>query len=151
VAVTVAILEDNADRIDEMQACLSEALPDVLSVFFENAFEMIAWLKEHLGEVVLISLDHDLPLLDGEGRPSDCGDGRMVADFLASRPPTCPVIVHSSNAYCAPGMCYALEEAHWLLARVVPYEEHAWVRSAWKPQIDKWVKDGWITPSSGND
>jgi hypothetical protein len=147
VAGIVAILEDNAGRIAEMRRCLAETLPGVSIVFFENAFEMIDWLKVHLGDVVLVSLDHDLPLMDAEGRPSECGDGRMVADFLASRPPTCPLIVHSSNAYCASGMCFALGEAGWPVARVVPYEEHAWVRDGWKSQILKWLADGWITPS----
>ena len=140
----VAILEDNGGRIAQMQACLAEALPGIPSVFFANAREMISWLQQHLGEVLLISLDHDLPLLDANRRPIDSGDGRMVADFLASKPPTCPVIVHSSNTECAPGMSFALKEKKWPTVRIVPYEDQAWIRDAWKPQILRWVQDGWI-------
>ena len=146
MAGLVAILEDNAGRIAEMQACLAEALPGVPSVFFENAFEMISWLEQHLDEVLLISLDHDLPLLDAIVNQIDCGDGRMVADFLASMLPTCPVIVHSSNADCAPGMYFTLKEKGWPTVRIVPHEDQAWVREAWKPQLLRWVRDGWIVP-----
>jgi len=142
----VAILEDNPVRIAEMRACLAEALPAASGIVFENAFEMIEWLNDHLGEVMLISLDHDLPLPGVDGRTIACGGGRMVADFLASRAPTCPVIVHSSNDYCAPGMFFALEEAGWPTARVVPYEGHQWVRGVWKPQVVKYLRDGWIAP-----
>ena len=144
MAGIVAILEDSAGRIAEMRACLTEALPGCGSIFFDNAFEMMAWLKEHMGEVALISLDHDLPLTDAQGKLIDCGDGRMVADFLATLPPTCPVIVHSSNAWCAPGMYFALEGNGWPTARVVPYEDDRWVREAWKPLLVKWVAEGWI-------
>src|SRR6185437_154259 len=140
----IAILEDNADRMDEMRACLAEVLPGVPVVFFENAMEMISWLEQHLGEVVLISLDHDLPFLDGSGRPIDCGDGRMVADFLAATPPTCPVIVHSSNNNCAPGMFFALEESGWPVTRVVPYEDHTWVRGAWLPHLQQLKRSEWL-------
>ena len=142
----MAILEDNAGRIAQMQACLAEALPGVPSVFFENALEMISWLQQHLGEVLLISLDHDLPMLDANGQPTDRGDGRMVADFLASTLPTCPVIVHSSNAECAPGMYFTLKENKRPTVRIVPYEDQVWVRDAWKPQLLRWIREGWIVP-----
>ena len=144
MAGIVAILEDSAGRIAEMHACLTEALPTFRTIFFENAFEMIAWLKGHLGEVALISLDHDLPLTDRMGKLIECGDGRIVADFLASLPPTCPVIVHSSNGYCAPGMFFTLKEKGWPTARIVPYEDDKWVREAWRPLLVKWVAEGWI-------
>jgi hypothetical protein len=144
VSVVVAILEDDMGRIAEMQACLAEALPTIQGIFFKNAFEMIGWLEQHLGEVVLISLDHDLPLLDAEGKSINCGDGRMVADFLTSLPPTCPVIVHSSNDYCAPGMFFTLRDAGWPTVRIVPYEIHTWIRGAWKEQLLQFVQEGWI-------
>src|SRR5258708_32047364 len=99
VSELIAILEDNPDRIAAMRMCMAEALPGVEVVFFENAQEMIVWLGEHLGNVVLISLDHDLPLRNDESKTIDCGTGRQVADYLASLLPTCPVIVHSSNDF----------------------------------------------------
>src|SRR5256885_15001425 len=104
VPEVVVILEDDPARIAAMRACLTEVLPGTEIVVFEQAQAMIAWLGCNLAQVALISLDHDLPLLDQSGRAIDCGTGRQVADYLASLPPTCPVIVHSSNSFCAPGM-----------------------------------------------
>ena len=144
MASIVAILEDDAGRINEMRACLPAVLPGADVVFFENAQEMIDWLPGHLGEVVLISLDHDLPLRDGEGRSVDCGTGREVADFLASLPPTCPVIIHSSNEFCAPGMVFALKDAGWPHSRVRPLDELDWVRRDWADRIARYVRDGWV-------
>ena len=144
MALQVAILEDNVARVAEMRACLDEVLPGVPVVFFENATEMIAWLERHLREVVLISLDHDLPFFDPSGKPIDCGDGRMVAEFLAALSPTCPVIVHSSNNNCAPGMFFSLEESGWPVTRVVPYDDLTWVPAAWRPQIQQLKRSGWI-------
>jgi len=144
MAAVVAILEDDANRIREMRACLEEVLPGARNVFFEVAGEMIEWLGAHLGEVALISLDHDLPLRDGEGRRVDCGSGREVADFLASMPPTCPVIVHSSNNYCAPGMYFALKEGGWPVSRVCPMDDLAWVRRDWAARVMRYVREGWL-------
>src|SRR5438045_2600017 len=109
MALRIAILEDSPQRIEAMRQCLSQNLPQVPQVhFFESAYLMIDWLGEYLSEVVLISLDHDLPLRDAIGDSANFGSGRQVADYLASLPPTCPVIVHSSNQNFAPGMVFAL-------------------------------------------
>src|SRR5687768_466814 len=99
---SVAILEDDAARVLAMRSCLAELLPSVQVVVFDHAERMVEWLDSHLGEVVLISLDHDLPVRRLGDTMEDCGTGRRVADFLASLQPTCPIIVHSSNNDCAP-------------------------------------------------
>lgn len=134
----VAILEDNAERLEEMRACLAKVLPGLEQVYFDNAFLMIEWLKAHLAQVVLISLDHDLPT------DPDCGTGRDVADFLAGLPPTCPVIVHTSNEYFAPGMMQVLGEAQWPTARVYPHNDHNWIRCDWADQIRQFTGSAWI-------
>jgi len=141
----VAILEDDPNRITAMQTCLAEVLPGVDVVVFEDAQEMIAWLGQNLGDVTLISLDHDLPLRDREGKSIDCGTGRQVADYLASVPPTCPVIVHSSNNFFAPGMFFALGDAGWPCSRVYPCDDTAWVANAWAEQVRQYLRNGWIT------
>jgi hypothetical protein len=133
----IAILEDNADRIAEMRACLSERIPAMEVIFFEDAGKMIVWLRENLGDVRLISLDHDLPLIETDGRLVDSGTGRQVADFLAKLPATCPVIVHSSNDQLAPGMCFALKDAGWPQRRVYPCDDLAWIRRAWMRHVRK--------------
>ena len=144
MTVSVAILEDDSLRIAAMRTCVAEVLPGIEAVFFENAAEMIAWLGERLGHVVLISLDHDLPLRPRDGVVIDCGTGRQVADFLASMPPTCPVIVHSSNDLCAPGMFFALKDAGWPCRRVYPCGDLAWVAASWGKEIQRLLRGGWI-------
>jgi hypothetical protein len=145
VSALVAILEDNADRVREMKTCLGELLPMAMAVFFDNAHEILAWLPQNLANAILISLDHDLPLRESQGEFIDCGNGRMVADFLAFRPPTCPIIVHSSNEICGSGMFFALKEAGWPVFRVYPFEGQAWIREAWQAQLVQLIRGGWIT------
>ena len=141
----VAILEDDHARVAEMRVCLAEILPAHEPVLFDDAAAMIAWLRDHLGEVVLISLDHDLPITRGpDGRVVDRGDGRMVADFLATQAPTCPVIVHTSNHYAGPGVTRALSDAGWQHCRVCPRDDVQWVRGAWLPALRDYAQRGWI-------
>lgn len=143
-----AILEDDSGRIKQMRSCAVETLPRLPLVFFDNAFEMIAWLETHLHEVALISLDHDLPLRIPDGQSVDCGNGRMVADYLARFDPTCPVIVHSSNADCAAGMFFALERAGWPTKRIVPFDDLDWIATDWKRELLRLSQTGWLTPGS---
>lgn len=141
----VIILEDNAQRIAAMTAVLRELIPAARPVFFENARKMLAWLAEHLGEADLISLDHDLPFRrDEENRLIDCGTGREVADYLATLPPTCPVIVHSSNVECAAGMEFVLREAGWPCRRVHPRDDLAWIGDQWAEALRDYIRAGWL-------
>jgi hypothetical protein len=124
----VAILEDDAGRREAMAA----HLPAGVEVhWFDRADRMIAWLKEHLERCALISLDHDLIGPPGD----DPGDGRQVADHLATRPPSARVIVHTSNPLAAPGMMWELEHAGWTVERVVPFSDLEWVERAWAPAL----------------
>ena len=43
----------------------------------------------------------------------DPGVGRDVVEYLVTQPPTCPVIVHTSNYLARDGMVFALEFANW--------------------------------------
>ena len=143
----VVVLEDDPGRVAEMRRCIGELLPGTQGIFFGNAQAMIAWLSDHLGEVVLISLDHDLPLRITPAGMTDCGTGRQVADYLTGLPPTCPVVVHTSNEYFAPGMLSALKNGGWPHCRVYPCDGHEWVRKDWANQIREYVRDGWLRPS----
>ena len=99
--------------------------------------------------MVLVSLDHDLPLRQTRGGVVvDAGTGRMVADHLAGLPPTCPVIVHTSNENFAPGMTRVLRDAGWPHRRVYPCDEHRWVRTAWADEIRRLIRDGWVFSST---
>jgi CheY-like chemotaxis protein len=140
----IAILEDDPARVSLMRACLNELIPKSPVMIFEDASVMIEWLAEHQAEVVLISLDHDLPVRRVEGQVIDCGTGREVVDFLATLEPTCPVIVHSSNVVCGDGMMFALKDAGWMQSRVYPRDDLDWVREAWVEEVRRYKRDGWI-------
>jgi hypothetical protein len=142
---TISILEDSEARIAAMRSCLSELIPASSPIFItDNAHTMLVWLREHLQESALISLDHDPPL-SSDQYSTDHGDGRMVADYLATLAPTCPVIVHSSNDICASGMFYALQSAGWPVSRVIPYDGESWIRQSWAEQIQKNIRTDWLT------
>jgi len=149
MSLFVAILEDCPERVTEMRACLAELLPSHQPVFFEDAGEMVAWLAVQLGEVALISLDHDLPLpTEVDDRRCDPGTGRMVADYLAGRPPVSPLIVHSSNDHFAHGMLQVLLEKEWPCRRVYPFDEHRWIRASWAAEVRRLISSGWIQSTS---
>lgn len=134
--MTIVILEDDSARITAMTTVVRELLPTIRHIFFEDAIRMLAWLAEHLGEADLISLDHDLPIRrDEENQLIDCGTGRQVADYLAGLPPTCPVLVHSSNAPCAAGMEFVLREAGWPCRLVHPRDHLTWIGQEWAEAV----------------
>lgn len=142
----VAILEDNPERIRELTACLRDEFPDLKTVVFDNAPDMIDWLAEHPDELRLVCLDHDLgPNRLRDGREFDPGTGRDVADYLAGCPRVCPVLIHTTNSLAAPGMEMVLDDAGWLHSRVMPYNDLEWVREMW---IEKAVELLTRTPKS---
>jgi len=120
-----------------MRRCVAAQAPECVVECFDRADAMIAWLEANLAEVALISLDHDLPSRpDGQ----DAGTGRIVADWLATRVPCCPVIVHSSNENFAPGMMRVLRDAGWSHLRVYPHDDCAWIGTAWRDALARHVR-----------
>ncbi|MEK6238226.1 MAG: hypothetical protein N2C14_26220 [Planctomycetales bacterium] len=138
--MTIAILEDDQRRIDKMVRLLKRNYSTRPVELFNMASEMIAWLETHLAEAALISLDHDLELDSyRDGKWIDPGDGRDVANYLASRSPCCPVIVHSVNWMFAPSMVDALQESGWTHTRVSPYDDLKWIKEAWLPEVHRFL------------
>ena len=127
----IAILEDNEARTQAMRAAIADALPDATCVFFNSAHAIIEWFAVNLDSVSLISLDHDLDFLPGPEKLIDPGDGRDVAQFLATQKPCCPVIVHTSNNEGAFSMMFTLQDAGWRAERVLPENDLEWVKSRW--------------------
>src|SRR5262249_56891652 len=122
----------NQDRIAEMRQCLDDKFYQFEMWFLDTAGEMIKFLKMELPETIAISLDHDLELIPAaDGRLLDPGTGREVADFLARQHPSCPVIVHSSNASAALGMEMVLQDANWVTYRVCPCGDLDWIPGSW--------------------
>ncbi|HID98692.1 MAG TPA: hypothetical protein EYP59_00155 [Thiotrichaceae bacterium] len=128
----IAILEDDERRTLAMRLILKQKQPECLQAFFDNAPEMIAWLKNNLSSVTLISLDHDLgPNRDKKGEVFDPGIGREVVDFLVSQRPICPVIIHTTNPQGGEGMKWALEEGGWQHETVIPFQDIEWIEGLW--------------------
>ena len=66
---------------------------------------MIRFLDLNLKETVAISLDNDLELIPGpDGRMIDPGSGVEVAEYLATMPAVCPVVIHTTNTNAAESM-----------------------------------------------
>jgi hypothetical protein len=130
ISGVIAILEDDERRTAAMRECLASG--PYPAVFFTTAPDMNAWLAEHLREVVLLSLDHDLgPSILRDGERMEPGDGRDVANFLAAHSPVCPVIVHTTNSMGAEGMLFNLGQAGWTTERIVPFDDLRWITTAW--------------------
>jgi CheY-like chemotaxis protein len=134
---TIAILDDEPDRIEAMLAVLSKRRPEQQVVAFDNAPDMIAWLQDHVQSCILICLDHDLGACTvREGIEFDPGTGRDVADCLAAEKTVCPIIIHTTNNEARPGMILAMEDAGWNVSYVSPYANLLWVREVWSEAVE---------------
>jgi hypothetical protein len=132
MAMKIVILEDNFDRQAVMRECLADRFYTFDAHFFDNSCEMIRFLESHLAETILISLDNDLDLKTGpDGKNIDPGSGCDVAEFLAGKAPTCPVIIHTTNSLAAEKMQRALRDASWKTRRVIPFDDTEWIKSDW--------------------
>ncbi|WP_145358130.1 cyclic-phosphate processing receiver domain-containing protein [Alienimonas californiensis] len=128
----IVILEDDAPRRAAMRAALADRLPQYRPRFFTTAAEAARYLHDHLDRVLLIVLDHDLdPIPVHPRRSLDAGTGRDVADFLAAREPTCPVVIHTTNRPAAVGMEAELTDAGWTVSIVIPYGDLEWIGAEW--------------------
>jgi hypothetical protein len=136
MAAFIAILEDDENRHLAMMETLRAAFSDYAVVFLDNAPDMIAWLRAHFSQVAVISLDHDLgPNRDRDGVTFDPGTGRDVADFLATMPPACPVVICTTNSMARPGMEMVLRDAGWTTVSVVPFQDLQWIERDWLPAL----------------
>lgn len=140
----VLILEDDSQRIFEMLRVAEHELSHLQPTVFDSAPALIDFLRAHAGEIVLMSLDHDLYRCTST---SDPGDGRCVTDFLRQLPPFCPVIVHSSNYAMASVMIEHLKSTGWEVRVVTPFSEteYGWITSAWRDTLRELLRSGWIS------
>ena len=80
---TIAILDDEPDRLDAMVPILRKRYPRLNAVTFDNAPDINAWFADNLECCVLICLDHDLgPNRKRDGAVFDPGIGRDVLTTL---------------------------------------------------------------------
>ena len=133
---TLAVLEDDERRLEAMRRILRRRMPEFDVVAFDVFEDMIRFLEQSLSQLIVISLDHDLPVLVTEdGARRDAGSGRDVADHLASKAPACPILIHSTNEPAALGMERVLREIGWRTERVAPYGDLDWIPEIWLPAI----------------
>ena len=142
----VLILEDCHDRREKMSEFLSAQYPDLEIQFFITAGDFISgYGAVDAKEIAAIALDHDLEMIErDDGTMLDPGDGRQVADYLATQECVCPVIIHSTNSPAAVGMESVLTDAGWSVKRVFPYGDLEWIDTMWFPAMRNA-----ITPASG--
>src|SRR5688572_14188214 len=101
----ILILEDNAERTAVMVRRLADRFHQFDIEVFGEAGSMIHALDAAWDRLACIALDHDLEMIEGaNGRLKDPGTGRDVVEFLVTRQPVCPVVVHSTNTAAALGM-----------------------------------------------
>jgi hypothetical protein len=137
---TVAILEDDENRAEAMCNAITAMFPRLDVLVFNNAPDMIEWISTSVELASLISLDHDLGAnRQRQGKVFDPGTGRDVVDLLISLPPVCPVIIHTSNSTSGDGMQFALEDAGWKTARVVPMGDLGWIKAEWHEKVSQLV------------
>ncbi len=143
MSAVVAILEDDSRRTSAMRRELERLVPDGSFVFFDNAPDMIAWLRTSLSTVSLLSLDHDLgPNRERDGETFDPGVGRDVVNFLVEQDASCHIVIHSTNAPAADGMQFVLRDAGWKVERVYPFNDLEWVASGWAETVERSLARG---------
>jgi hypothetical protein len=133
------MLEDNAERVERFTAALRRLEPDLPLRIWRSAWAMIREVEALLPTARLISLDHDLD--PEEGDPADPGTGWDVTRFLAARPPTCPVIIHTSNGTRATWMEGEFELGGWKYYRVPPLGDD-WIERDWARRVRRLLKKG---------
>jgi len=133
----IVILEDDERRTTAMKQELEDKFPNMAYQFFDNAPEMIEWLKENMSSVKLMSLDHDLGASrDKEGERFEPGIGRDVVDFLITQKERFPLILHTTNIEAGYGMKFALEEVEWRNEWIKPFNDLEWIELEWSRKIN---------------
>jgi len=137
----IVILEDNVERQVAMREVIQDIFPRMSIEFFAVARKMIERLESTgIYDVALISLDNDLDMVPAEhGRYVDAGDGIEVAEWLITRPPVVPVLVHTTNTPAGDQIDKLLHAHGWFHDRVVPYDGEAWISEVWRSSVRRLI------------
>ncbi|MEM9413572.1 MAG: cyclic-phosphate processing receiver domain-containing protein [Planctomycetota bacterium] len=134
----ILMLEDESDRLIRFDAVISKLGTAVEWRHWRTAEDFIVGFKSAGRVPGLICLDHDL-FTDHPDDP-DPGDGREVAEFLATQTPCCHVIIHSSNSHAADSMFFTLSDAKWDVEKIAPLGQD-WIESYWWDTAKPWIKN----------
>jgi putative addiction module component (TIGR02574 family) len=141
---TILVLEDNDERRAAMRSRLLVEYPSVTIRFFTTAAEAIHEIGRWKEEIAVISLDHDLDMIEIDSRRTlDPGSGRDVADYLAAQRPFCSVVIATTNTAAGTGMEQALGESGWWTKRVHPFGDLEWVDEVWAPAMYEAIEYAW--------
>ncbi|MDM8551916.1 hypothetical protein QUF72_17665 [Desulfobacterales bacterium HSG2] len=77
----------------------------------------------------------------------DPGTGRDVVDYLITRTPACPVILHTTNHTAREGMTFALESSGWKTSYVRPYNDLEWIKEVWSVEVEKYLGANILNPN----
>ncbi|MBL8864499.1 MAG: hypothetical protein KF873_00130 [Gemmataceae bacterium] len=128
----IVVLEDNAERIAAMKLRLEDRMPMYDCFFSDDPGEIVEVLTRRKGDVLAVSLDHDLfDRADGSTEIT----GMDVAEFLSRTEPEFPVLIHSSNAIDADRMQRLLAKNRWSVTRVTPFNDTSWIGEDWYPAL----------------
>lgn len=127
--MTWLVLEDNPSRAVAFQDAANLRSPPSEIHIWRIAAQMIEELPGFLPNATLLSLDHDL-YRQNDSDP-DPGCGRDVANYLATKKPLCPIIVHSTNTDAAWGMHNELTSAGWTVEIIHHLDEVDWIQTRW--------------------
>ncbi len=141
---SILILEDSDSRIASFQSAVHALGPDWTLHLWHEAPTMIAQCGDLLADAALISLDHDLLPRAGAPADTDAGDGLQVAMHLSRLKPSCPVIIHSSNAARRQRMLQELLCSCWKAETVVPGATD-WIEQLWTARLRSLLKWRGIT------
>ena len=136
-AQLVLMLEDESERLVRFETVLARLGDSVEWQHWRTAQDFIAGFQAAARKPALICLDHDL-FTDHPDDP-DPGDGRDVAEFLATQSPCCHVIIHSSNAPAADSMLFTLEDHGWDVEKIAPLGKD-WIESYWWVTAKPWLR-----------
>ena len=132
------ILDDDRERLQRFEAISGRLGGDFKVSTWRDAPSMLAQIDTLVRDAALISLDHDL--YPDSASDADPGSGRQVAEWLAERRPSCPVIVHSTNTDMAWGMHNALRAAGWTVELVHHINQANWIEELWLPAARRLVE-----------
>ena len=130
----IAILEDNPDRVAVMRRWLAERFGMYEHFFSDDPDTLIGHIRPRLGDLVAVSLDHDL-----HERPdgNTAVTGMAVAEFLSAAEPKFPVLIHSSNTRAVERMRERLRSCDWVVVAVTPFDDTNWIGDDWYPALKR--------------
>ena len=136
--MTIVILDHSPTRMLDLYHCCKRSLIDPNVSAFHDVKSILAWLTGHLDKAQLICLDDDLGIRRRRYHKSEPnGNGLEVAAYLATRKPTCPVIIHAADQDTAAEMAKLLDDAGWTTEEVSPSCDPKWIRNEWIPKVQE--------------